>query len=53
MTEKIGLEISSIQDEFSCDELEAVNILLQLIAHEERLIEMLEETFLKAVNGFL
>ena len=48
MNQHIGVEIRQIQEEFNCDELEAVNILLQLIAHEERLIEMLEETFLKA-----
>jgi hypothetical protein len=42
MTQKIGVEIRQIQEEFNCGEFEAVNILLQLVAQEDN-AQMLEE----------
>ncbi|MBC8228991.1 hypothetical protein H8E77_05510 [bacterium] len=47
----LNQEIAEIMEEFDCDELEAVNILLQLVAQEENieeLIEDLEEPLLQA-----
>lgn len=35
MNQQIGFEIRQIQEDFKCDELAAVNILLQLIAQDE------------------